>query len=313
MSKMIAVSDLSSIESRVAGWHTGCTRINQIFAEGKDTYKDFATEVYHVPYLEVDKKQRHFAKPAVLGSCYGLGAGGLGAYAEGYGVEMDTEEAQRITALYRETYPEIPAAWRWLSDSFMAVIEHQVLEAVGCGVRIFRDTNFLFMELPSGRRIAYYQPRVEMKVPPWEQKKVEESETHKADLIAMAENREDYDDALATAIYIPTTIPNVTYMGMNQYTRKWTRQSTHGGKILENICQAVARDILGWQMLEVENNRPNMDIILHVHDEMGALVDENTAAESLIELEGIMSTTPHWAPGLLLGAEGFITKRYRKD
>lgn len=612
MSKTIAVSDLASIESRVAGWLTGCERINQIFAEGKDTYRDFAQSVYGVGYEEVTPDQRHFSKPCVLGSCYQLGADGLMAYAEGYGVAMDKEEAQRLTDLYRSTYPEIPAAWRWLADAFMDVIEHRVLEAKGCGVRIFRDTNFLFMELPSGRRIAYYQPRVEMKVPPWERKKVE-------------------DAATLGELYVPTTIPNVTYMGMNQYTRKWERQSTHGGKILENCiagdteiltqggwkaikdyrpdrddlwdgeawvkggklldrgiqtvidyqgvqltpdhevlsvsgwrsaqemksngsttgfsrqevllpndlrtgrveprreidmaspvrvrkypgsgrarndsvegaqlevvwvqkepddrgreqnprterapgvlgveidevplsepqprsvgklrwsrdhcvqtvvtlfrgflwgygpdvpgglntgaekqrrklhaeelpvgylqaaseqpkresahkhttgeddcvaggqalwnrahhdslsnspqlagtpvaleaevlqcrkervfdileagprhrftvrgnsgvvmlvhncCQAVARDILGYQMLEVENNRPNMDIILHVHDEMGALVEESTAAQDLAELEAIMSTTPPWAPGLILGAEGFISRRYRKD
>lgn len=467
MSKTIAVSDLASIESRVAGWLTGCERINQIFAEGKDTYRDFATEVYHIYYDEVNADQRHFSKPAVLGcfgestliladtgwkriidisktdklwdgeqwvkhdgviyqgeqkvieqygvqatpshpihtghgqwtswselhgenlnqaiksgkgipailasmllsgtkgngtpllnsancsrrgtetselshvkcrqgkprkrsslsretvvvsthdvlnagpknrftiwtdkgpmlahnSCYGLGADGLMAYAEGYGVVMDKEESQRITDIYRSTYPEIPAAWRWLADAFMDVIEHRVLEAKGCGVRIFRDTNFLFMELPSGRRIAYYQPRVEMKVPPWERKRVE-------------------DAAALGELYVPKTIPNVTYMGMNQYTRKWERQSTHAGKILENACQAVARDILGYQMLEVENNRPNMDIILHVHDEMGALVEESTAAQDLAELEAIMSTTPPWAPGLILGAAGFISRRYRKD
>lgn len=83
--------------------------------------------------------------------------------------------------------------------------------------------------------------------------------------------------------------------------------------LVHNCCQAVARDILGYQMLEVENNRPNMDIILHVHDEMGALVEESTAAQDLAELEAIMSTTPPWAPGLILGAEGFISRRYRKD
>lgn len=291
--KMV-VCDLASIESRMAGWLTGCERINQIFAEGKDTYKDFATEVYHIGYEQVDGKQRHFSKPAVLGSCYGLGAKGLGAYAEGYGVIMDEDESQRITTLYRETYPEIPAAWRWLSDAFKAVIEHQVQIAAGCGVRIFRDTNFLFMELPSGRRVAYYQPRLELQIPPWEQEK------------------KDIADANGET-YVPQKIPAITYMGMNQYTRKWTRQSTHGGKILENICQASSRDILAENILDIEDNHPEMQTVLHVHDEIGALVDDQDALKALVDLENLMSVTPVWAPGLLLGAKGFITQRYKKD
>jgi len=290
----LLVSDLSSIESRKAGWITGCARINGIFAMGKDTYKDFATEVYHVTYDEVDGEQRHFSKPAVLGSCYGLGAKGLGIYAEGYGVVMGKDESQRITTLYRETYPEIPSSWRWLSDSFKAVIEHQVQVAEGCGVRIFRDTNFLFMELPSGRRVAYYQPQLELQVPPWELEKQKEQE------------------ALGL-VYEPKKMPAITYMGMDQYTRKWTRQSTHGGKILENICQASSRDILAENIMDIEDNHPEMQTILHVHDEIGALILNQQALQGLVDLEALMSKTPEWAPGLLLGAKGFITQRYKKD
>jgi len=291
--KKLVVSDLASIESRILGWATGCARINAIFAEGKDTYRDFAVEIFSVEYQEVTKEQRNFSKPPALGSGYMLGAKGLKIYAEGYGVEMDEEESQRITTLYRKTYPEIPAAWRWLSDAFKNVIEHQVQVAEGCGVRIYRDTNFLFMELPSGRRIAYYQPRMEMQVPPWEREKVE---------IAEANNE----------TYIPKKIPAITYLGMNQYTRKWTRQTAHGGRTVEQLCQSMARDILAVGLVDIEENHPEMQTVLHVHDEIGALIDEQKAPQGLVDLETLMSVTPEWAPGLLLNAEGLSSFRYKK-
>ena len=310
MCQLLAVSDLASIESRVAGWLTGCQRINQLFAEGKDTYKDFATEVYHVSYEEVTKAQRNFSKPPVLGSVYGLGAGGLQAYADGYGVEMDEDESQRITDTYRATYPEIVDAWDWLVSSCMDVIQHRATEARGCGVRSYRDTNFLFIELPSGRCIHYYRPRVDMKVPPWEWKKVKE---RGAEIIEATKESVRTGVWFVPKPYIPKEIPNVTYMGMNQYTRKWERQSTHGGKMLENLCQAVARDVLAEAIVTCASMDGVMETILHVHDEVGATCDAQVATEILGGLNAVLSRPPHWADGLLLGAEGFITKRYKKD
>ncbi len=133
-----------------------------------------------------------------------------------------------------------------------------------------------------------------MRVPPWEQKKVEEAE-------AIGE------------LYVPKETPAITYMGLNQYTRKWERQSTHGGKILENICQAVARDILAEALVAVDEDHPEMQTVLHVHDEIGALVKDAGAEEALKTLDDVMSVTPSWAPGLLLSAAVFVTQRYRKD
>lgn len=276
--------DLSSIESRVLGYLANCGRINRTFAEGLDTYKDFATELFRCPYDEVTKGQRKYAKPTVLGAGYGLGGPGLVEYAEGYGVAMSKEEAQDAINLWREVNPEVPAMWYWLLDTCKEVVQGGGRRE-GYGVTIHRDPNFLMIDLPSGRSLHYCQPLVLPRVPPWELDKPEDEQK---------------------------TRPTLTYMGMDQYTHTWKRVSTHGGKITENIVQAVARDVLGWHMREIEK-RLGPVVRGHVHDEAIILVNADCAEHVLPEIEEIMSLPPLWAPGLRLGAKGFITKRYRKE
>lgn len=276
--------DLSSIESRVLGYLSGCDRINRIFAEGKDTYKDFAMELFGCRYEDVTKAQRKYAKPPTLGCGYQLGGPGLIEYAAGMGVDMDGETAQRAVDLYRYVYPEVPAIWYWLLDSCKDVVQNWTGHT-GYGVHIHRDQNFLMIDLPSGRRIYYYQPLVLPMVPPWERDKPPEEQRRR---------------------------PTLTYMGMNQHSKKWERLTTHGGKITENIVQAFARDVLVFHMRETEE-RFGPIIRGHVHDEQIPLLPADRAEEMLAEIERIMSISPPWAPALLLGAKGFLTKRYRKD
>ena len=289
--RALAVSDLSSIESRVLGYLSGCKRINAIFAGGKDTYKDFAMELYRIRYEDVTKAQRTFAKPPTLGCGYMLGAEGLIKYAESLGVSMTFEQAQHAVNTYRETYPEVVAMWYWLVEAVTHCIQHGS-RFQGYGVRIRRDDKFLFIDLPSGRSLSYYQPQIIWAVPPWGKKKVDEA----------AERGEFYEPELKQTI---------SYMGLNSFTNQWQRITTHGGKLTENIVQAVARDILAEGMVSAD--KADMDIILHVHDEIGVeynIADGNTV---LHELENIMSVTPDWLPAIKLGAEGYTARRYRKD
>jgi len=93
----LVVSDLSSIESRILGYLCGCTRMEEIFSEGKDTYKDYATELFNVKYEDVTKEQRTFSKPPVLGAGYMMGGKGLAAYAESMGVDMSQLKASRMS------------------------------------------------------------------------------------------------------------------------------------------------------------------------------------------------------------------------
>lgn len=102
----------------------------------------------------------------------------------------------------------------------------------------------------------------------------------------------------------------ITYMGMDQYTRKWSRLKTYGGKLFENICQAVARDVMAASMPAIEAH--DYEIVLTVHDEVVTEAPD-TSAYYADHLASLLAATPDWAPDMPLAAAGFETYRYRKD
>ena len=104
---------------------------------------------------------------------------------------------------------------------------------------------------------------------------------------------------------------SITYWGQNQYTNKWEPIRTYGARLVENIVQAIACDILTHGMQLARSMR--LPIVLHVHDEIGCEVPEAAAEAALQALGVCMDTVPAWAPGLILGSAGYIAKRYRKD
>lgn len=231
------------------------------------------------------------AGPVIAHNCgYQLGRKGLIEYAAGYGVEMAEEDARRAVDTWREINREVPPMWKWLVEACKETIESgQVFE--GYTVRIRRDDNFLMIDLPSGRTLHYYQPLVLLQVPPWERERIEEGEIEEHEA---------------------KKVPTVTYMSRPRVGKGWVRLSTHGGKITENLSQACCRDILGGHMMQIDREFCNI-IRGHVHDEAIPMVPEARAEEVLKGMEQIMSVPPDWAPTLLLGAEGFITKRYKKE
>lgn len=264
------VSDLSSIESRVLGWFTDCRRILNIFATGRDTYKDMATQIFHRPYEEITKKQRTFAKPVVLGGGYGLGTKGLMGYAEGFGLDLTEEEAQSHVNAFRETYHEVPSFWSWIKDAVFRCTKTGV-SVENKYFSVEKQGEFLRIKLPSGRYLSYHRPEIIRKEAPW------------GDMI-----------------------DNFSFMGMNQYTRKWERLTMHAGGITENICQALARDVLAVWMLRAKN--AGLKLFLHVHDEIGVLDSE----DRLEEMNELIRNPIPWAPGLPLNADGYTSTRYRK-
>jgi DNA polymerase len=102
----------------------------------------------------------------------------------------------------------------------------------------------------------------------------------------------------------------VTYMGVDQFTRKWTRINTHGGKLFENLCQAVARDVMAANMPRIEE--AGYEIVLTVHDEIIAEAPDQPEFNA-DHLASLLATNPDWAPDMPLAAAGFETYRYRKD
>lgn len=269
-------ADLTSIESVVLGHLAGCPALERIYREGKDAYRIFAMNYFQITYNAVTKDQRNFSKPPVLGCGFQLGWKGLIEYARGYGVKLREEEARIAVDLFRTSYPEIVDMWYGLLEGIEAILaspEGTVYQRFK--VRIYRDIYFLYIELPSGRRLAYYKPE-------WR----------------------DWDTPIGRR-------PSFTYMGIDRVTTQWRRIAAHGGLITENIVQATARDILaeGMRRYAAGGGR----IVAHVHDEIIAEEPESVAEQRLEQLKAAMTTQPEWLPDIWLGAGGWVGKRYRKD
>jgi DNA polymerase len=232
--------------------------------------------VFNIPISEVTKQQRTFCKPPELGCGYYLGGPGLVAYAQGMGVTMNEAQATSIVRVWRNANPKVVAMWKWLQQACLHTIEFYGVHT-GYGVTISRTEKFLTIELPSGRKMYYFEPEVQT------------SETRKR--------------------------KQMTYMGRDdKQGGGWHRVWTHPGKITENIIQACARDVLREGLLNIDAMTPFDDgfIVGHVHDEPVLEVPEALGDEYLQACIAEMSKTPSWLPGCLLAADGAITKRYKK-
>ena len=273
--KRLVVSDLSNIESRILGWVADEPTMLKVFREGLDIYKDYGESLLRKSYSDITKPERNYCKPPALGCGYGLGAKGLVKYADGMGVTMNLDQSQAAVDAFRNRYSAVTKLWRDLeSAKFSAIRNGGTHKAGRCTFTL--DDPWLFLGLPSGRKLAYLLPLVEMKETPW------------------GEDR-----------------PTVTYMGTNQFTRKWERQKTYGGKIVENICQAISRDVLAEGLQEAEET--GFECVLHTHDEIVAVIDEDDWLDETA-LSECMSVLPDWADDeLYLDAEGFSDVIYRKD
>lgn len=289
--KHLLVCDLSSIESVVIGWIAECERLLNVFRNGKDAYKDFATELFKCAYEEVTSGQRKMAKPATLGAGYRLGGGemrdgkrtGLWGYAENMGVDMTQKEAHKNVATFRRVYPEIPQCWYALEDAIKRTIRTQRRTTVGL-IRFTYEKPYLMCHLPSGRIIYYLKPRVERK--PFKVR--------------------DHEGNLKTIMK-----DQISYMGKQQNGNAWIRVYSHGGKFIENIVQAVARDILREGLMLAHEK--GFYIVGHVHDEIICEEAINDNEHTLAELRECMIAPISWGDGLPLNAAGHQGKFYRKD
>lgn len=344
--KRFNVCDLNAIETRVAAWVAGCAGLLKVFAEGKDPYLDFAEKLFGIPYdkLYADYKglngeeaqaaaaaMRQLAKPGVLGAVYRLGAGGWGydkngdeiktglfGYAEGMGVEMDQKQAAEVVKIFRETYFEIGGApnrdtgfpggiWYVLENAVKDVLEGQkVIRKVGPDGCIVIDKltitgrdPILRIKLPSGRYIHYFDASIQNVKMPWTQTKD----------VAVEFNEHGEPIRFETQ-QVDVYKPGFTYYGKDQTTDQWTMIVSHGGKIFENIVQAIARDVLADKLLQFE--LAGFETVGHVHDEGICLTDDDPFAPGVLEMEAIMNKPVNWAVTLPLGSDGFEDYFYHK-
>lgn len=301
----IVSCDLSSIETCVIGWLAGSERLLNVFRSGKDPYIDFATDFYEIPYEQVTKSQRQVCKPPVLGCGFRLGGGdlkegkrtGLWAYAENMGVQLTREQSHKAVKKYRTSFPEVPRLWYALEDAAKRAIRNPgrpaavIVKLEGGGT--FRApvmfemmkpylTVILPMKWPSGenRRLYYKAPRISMTK-------------------IVGKDGEYFEKE------------SVSYMGMMQGTRKWCRLFTHGGKFVENIVQAIARDALAMGLTRaMEAGWP---LFGHVHDELMAMILKGSKEFTVEGLRQLMIEVIKGLEGLPLNAAGSAVAFYRKD
>jgi len=268
--EMFVVRDYASIEVVMLAWLANDTEMLRFINQGRDPYKEFIVAQRGIAYDDVTKAQRTYAKPVILGCGYGLGGAGLVTYAGSMGVDMDDAEAWAAVRQYREQRAAVPKLWRGLEKAAAKTIKRKTGHK-------FRSIEFefdkrgpvLLMHLPSERTIAYWHPRIETDEKGREQ---------------------------------------ITYNGMNQYTRQWSRIPTWGGKLVENATQSVARDVLAHGLEAVSET---LEVVMHVHDEIVVCVPEEKASDSDRVLETKMGA-PTWCQDAPIKTDGFIGKYYRK-
>jgi len=263
--------DYSAIEARVLFWLANEKRGMSMFASGADIYKDLAATIYNVPIDQVSKDQRDMGKRGILGAGYGMGPVKFKATCMDFArVEISEELAERVIAAYRNKYPTVKQLWLAQETAARQAVETKQL--VPCGrVKWLVHGDFLYCRLPSGRNLAFHEPRIELMPTSWGEKK-----------------------------------PTITYTSINSVTKQWDRTTTYGGKIVENLCQAVARDLMAEAMLRAE--AAGYRVILTVHDE---LLTEKESGDKK-EFEQLMAHLPGWAAGCPVKAEAWSAKRYVK-
>jgi DNA polymerase len=341
----LVVADYSNVEGRGLAWISGEEATLNVFRAGTDLYKTLAATVFCVSYDDVSKDQRQIAKAMILGLGYGGGVAAFLTFAKNLGLDLDRlahdlagtfpdhiwkaarrgwefariqeknkrapkgKKAERpsydlpkkvwltcdaLKRMYREANPNIVNFWAELEAAALSAIRNPG-KPFWAGARVRADGTkavkftrtvkngnpgwWLKVELPSGRILSY--PGIGLSV----------------------EKEEDEDTGEIR------TRTRIKYQGENQTTRQWGWQYTYGGKLAENIVQALCRDLLAWSMPGVEV--AGYKIILSVHDELLTEVPD-TPEYTVKELERLMCVLPAWAKDFPLSAEGWEGKRYKK-
>jgi DNA polymerase len=295
---MLHICDYSSIEAVGLAWAARCERMLDVFRSGRDIYRDFGMSLYKKAYEAITSAERQICKSACLGCGYGLGPGkvledgnmtGLLAYADNMGVQLSPEEAVAAVRAYRDTYAEVVSFWWACGDAAQAVLEEGRAVRVGA-LRFEYRKPFLLIFLPSGRAIYYYKPRMEMRE------------------IRTGKQRWDQTQMrMVDEVYKRNVL---TVMGRNQRSTQWERIAARPSHLVENIVQALTRDILkvGLQRLD----RAGFQIVGHSHDEIIVESREGDTEHTWEKMRTWMIQPIDWLPGFPIGAAGFSAAYYRK-
>ena len=264
------VCDFSAIEARVTAWVSGENWVLDTFRKGGDIYCVTASRMFGV---EVTKHGPHGnlrqpGKVAVLACGYGGGPSAFDNMAKAYGLSFTEQEKETYVRQWRKANPHTVELWGIVERAAITAIETGKQVEINRGIRMVMKYGLLLVKLPSGRILSY--PRAKVR------------DTYKG--------------------------KQITYERMNQVNKKWEETGTWGGKMVENIVQAIARDILCVVMLKADLR--GHKIVFHVHDE---IIVDSKDPNGLSDIEALFADPIPWAPGLPLKGAGYSTPYYMKD
>lgn len=272
-------ADFSAIEARVISWLAGEQWRLEVFKTHGKIYEASASQMFGVPIERIKKGNPEYAlrqkgKVAELALGYQGGAGALinmGALDMG----IPEDDLPDIVQRWRDTNKRICDLWYKMNSSAVEAISTGSSVGVGrllvsCEYDAVHEVEYLTVLLPSGRKLYYNSPQI-------------------------GENKWGG--------------PSISYMGMDQTTKKWKRIETYGGKLVENCVQAVARDCLAQAIENLE--KEGLPVVFHIHDEV--VIDCRADTATLEDVVDIMSRQIPWAPGLPLNADGWVGGFFKKD
>lgn len=272
-------ADFSAIEARVISWLAGEQWRLEVFKTHGKIYEASASQMFGVPIERIKKGNPEYAlrqkgKVAELALGYQGGAGALinmGALDMG----IPEDDLPDIVQRWRDTNKRICDLWYKMNSAAVEAISTGCSVGVGrllvsCEYDAAHEVEYLTVLLPSGRKLYYNSPQI-------------------------GENKWGG--------------PSISYMGMDQTTKKWKRIETYGGKLVENCVQAVARDCLAQAIENLE--KEGLPVVFHIHDEV--VIDCRADTATLDAVVNIMSRPIPWAPGLPLNADGWVGGFFKKD
>lgn len=277
--KVFSVADFSAIEARVISWLANEKWRMDVFRGDGKIYEATGAKMFNVPISSITKGSvlRDKSKISELALGY---EGSLGALKRMGGERMGLSDTEMMSLVrkWRMANPAIVDMWKEIDEASKEAVRYQRPVSCTCRKIIFDyDGEFMTIQLPSGRKLFYYGPR-------FKDKKIGRST-------------------------MPTRV--LCYQGVVQETKQWGEIDTYGGKLTENIVQAIARDLLGSSMLQLES--AGYYPVCHIHDECLVEVPEENAQAYYEEMARIMGTPPEWASDLPLRADGYTTPFYLKD
>lgn len=277
-----AVADFSAIEARVIAWVANEEWRLDLFKDPKaDIYCASASKMFGVPVHKGDELRQR-GKVAELALGYGGGVNALTTM--DIKKALTDEEKPQILSKWREANKKIVSLWRLLEDSAKRCIgtrREQVYKIDDVSSIIFRyESGAMTIELPSGRKLFYPSARMGKRT--------------------------------VEGVNGSFEVEDISYMGQDQTSGKWVKLNTYGGKLTENVVQAIARDLLANAIFKVFDL--GFNIVLHVHDEIAAEIPKDGSEEKTLQImSDSMCNAPNWAKGIPLRAAGYITDYYKKD